>query len=326
MVYNIKNKLREFSHKNKLLKKMYLLANEIKVNSLSSISDERFARIKYKENTGKSLDLENPQTFNEKLWWLKLNNRDPLLTMCSDKVEARNYIEECGLGNILNDLYGVYNKADDINFQALPKKAFIKTNHGSYGGQVWDKKNPIDKNKFIKTFNELLKNNYYWQSREWNYKNIEPKIVVEKLLVTDDNRGLVDYKFMCFDGEVKLLSVELDILQSDGTKDSNPKRNFYDRRFNFVDIQMGKGDGGQGLNRLLTTKPDNFDKMINYAEIISKPFPHCRVDLYNIKGKIIFGEMTFYHGGATDKITPDKYNQIMGDWIDLDSNKIQLKE
>ena len=318
MLFRVKTKIRNIMNHNSFLKKNYELANLIKIEVTKNISDDLFSKLIFKSNTGKNLNLENPTTFNEKIWWLKLNNRDPLLTFCSDKYKVRDYIKRCGLENILNDFYGYYDKAEDINFHDLPEKAFIKTNHGSYGGQVWDNKNPFDRKKFIEKFNKLLRKNYYWQSREWNYKNIEPKIIAEKLLVTDDDRGLVDYKFLCFDGEVKLLWVELDILKSDGTKNHSPKRNFYDKKFNFMDIQMG----GPNFDRSLSTKPDNFEKMVEYAEIISKPFPHCRVDFYNIEGDIIFGEMTFYHAGGLDEIKPCKYNQIMGDWIDIESDKI----
>lgn len=320
MIYNIKKMLRNYSHKNKFVKKLYRIGNTIKVKSLANISDERFAKMKYKENTGKKLNLENPLTFNEKLWWLKLNNRDPLLTICSDKVKVREYVRNCGLGHILNEVYGVYDDASDINFYKLPDKAFIRTNHCSGTNAIWDKSNPFNREKFIKRFNYSLKQNYFLQSREWNYKNIEPKIIVEKILEDKDNPTLIDYKILCFEGIAKLVFVELGIVLPDGTQNPYSTRNIYDNQFNLLDVKIRS----ENFDKSLVSKPDNFEDMIKYAEILAKPFPHCRVDLYNISGEIYFGEMTFYNGGATEKITPEKWNKKIGDWIDLESEKITL--
>jgi len=321
MIYNIKNKIRDLSHRNALVKKLYILANKIKVSLLSGLNDETFAKIKYKENTGKNLNLKNPTTFNEKLWWLKLNNRDPLLTICSDKYKVRDYVKQCGLEHILTKLYGVYDNANDIDFDKLPDKAFIKTNHGSGTNIIWDRHKPFNINKFRREFNKALKYNYYWQSREWNYKNIEPKIIVEEVLEDKEKDFLVEYRFFCFDGIVKLIFVNIETTLEDGTKNPYFKRNVYDREFNLLDIKTSKDN----FDPSLVSKPNNLDKMIEYAEILSKPFPHCRVDLYNVNSKIYFGELTFYHGGACQNIEPPIWEKKMGDWIDLNSDKIILK-
>lgn len=319
MIYNMKSKLRNLSHENKLFNKIYLLANKIKVNALSNLSDEKFAKMKYKENTGKTLNLENPTTFNEKLWWLELNNRDPLLTECSDKVKVREYVRNKGLGHILNEVYGVYDSADDIDFDKFPDRAFIKTNHGSGTNIIWDKSKPFDKDKFRKDFNKSLKQNYYLQSREWNYKNIEPKIIVEKILEDKNNNYLIDYRFFCFDGIVKMVFVDIDTAAEDGTHSPYAKRNIYDKDLNYLDIKVAR----EQFDKSLISKPENFEKMIEYAEILSEPFPFCRVDFYNIDGDIYFGEITFYPGGATQIVEPEEWEQKMGSWIDLESDKIR---
>lgn len=322
MIYNMKNKIRNLSHRNSFVKKLYLLANRIKVASLSKVSDETFAKMKYKENTGRTLNLENPTTFNEKLWWLKLNNRDPLLTICSDKYKVRDYVKGCGLEHILTKLYGVYDNVNDIDFDKLPDRAFIKTNHGSGTNTIWDKTKPFDIQKFRKRFGKALKQNYYWQSREWNYKNIEPKILVEEFLEDKENESLIDYKFFCFDGVVRIVSVELGVALPDGGHNPYSTRNIYNRDFEYLDVRLGRDH----FDKTLVSKPKNFDKMIEYAEVLSQPFPHCRVDLYNIDGKIFFGELTFYHGGATQKIEPKEWEKRLGDWIDLNSEKIKHKD
>ncbi|SDX79211.1 ATP-grasp fold amidoligase family protein [Salimicrobium album] len=320
MFFHLKNKIRNVSKKSKIVSKMYLIANSIKIFLLRKMDDEKFAKLKYKENTGKNLNLENPVTFNEKLWWLKLNNRDPLLTICSDKYKVRCYVKEKGLEEILIPLYGVYSDANDIQFESLPNKAFIKTNHGSGNNVLWDKENPFNTKKFIKKFNRSLKENYYLQSREWNYKNIEPRIIIEKVLMDKKELGLVDYKFLCFDGEVKMVFSEVGIASNDGTHNPYSTRNVHDRDFNLLNIKVGR----KNFDSSLLVKPPNYYKMVEYAEALAEPFAHCRVDLFNIEGNIYFGEITFYHGGGTQKVEPEEWSIKMGEWIDLNSSKIKL--
>ncbi len=230
-------------------------------------------------------------------------------------------MRKCGLGHILNEVYGVYDSADDIDFDKLPDKAFIKTNHGSGINIIWDRNKPFDINKFRKKFNRALKQNYYWQSREWNYKNIEPKIIVEKLLEDRENRSLIDYRFLCFDGVVRMIFVDIETAAEDGSHNPYARRNVYDRNFNYLNIKVKR----EQFDSSIIKKPRNFDKMIEYAEKLSKPFVFCRVDLYNINGNIYFGEITFYPGGATQIVEPEEWELKMGEWIDLRSEKIRLK-
>ena len=153
MIHKIKIKIRNLSRKNKIVRKFYLIANRIKTTLFSSASDETYAKIHYKENTGKTLNLKNPKLFNEKIWWLKLNNRDPLLTKCSDKILVRDYVKSkisCDNDSILNEVYGIYNSAEEINFDSLPDKAFIKVNHRSGTSKLWDRNNPFDKENLLK--------------------------------------------------------------------------------------------------------------------------------------------------------------------------------
>ncbi|XJS11010.1 ATP-grasp fold amidoligase family protein [Aerococcaceae bacterium WGS1372] len=321
MIYNIKKKIRRFSQKNKIIGKIYNYLNKLKVNSLSRMSDEKFAKMKYYENTGRKLNLTNPTTFNEKLWWLKINNRDPLLTTCSDKVEVRDYLIKKGFEDILIPQVGVYSNPKDLEFDKFPDEVFIKTSHGSGRNLIWRRNSEFDYNKFNKEFESFLKQNYYLQSREWNYKNIEPKIVVEEIIKDDSELGLVDYRFLCFDGKVKLILVDTETAASDGTHSPGAKRNVYNQDFELMDIKVSR----EHFNHELISKPKNFEKMIEISESLSDAFEFCRVDLYNIKGKIYFGEITFYTGGATQIIEPEKWEQKLGSWINLDSDKIVRK-
>src|SRR5690554_805368 len=150
-----------------------------------------------------------------------------MLTKCSDKVKVRDYVKDKGLDHILNEVFGVYDNAEDIDFKKLPEKAFIKTNHGSGTNILWDKNKEFDKKAFIEKFNYSLKENYYLHSREWNYKNIEPKIIVEKVLEDEKSKSLIDYRFFCFDGIVKMIFVDIETAAEDGTHNLHAKRNVY---------------------------------------------------------------------------------------------------
>lgn len=318
MIYQIKNKIREISNSNKLIRKMYLDMNKTKSRLLSKMSDKNFAKIKYRENTGESLNLDDPITFNEKLWWLKLNNRNPLLTVCSDKVKVREYVKKCGLEHILIKSYGTFDNAEEIDFNKLPDRCFLKCNHGSGTNVIYDRNRNFEREKFVTIFNGALKKNYYFQSREWNYKNIEPRIIIEEVLEDNKAGGLVDFKFMCFDGKVKLVFAEIGISSDTGGHNPYSKRNVYDVNFDLINMKFGR----KTFDYNLVKKPENYNKMLEYAEILAEPFPHCRVDLYNIKGIIYFGEITFYHGGGTQRCKPKEWEYKLGDWIDLNSERI----
>lgn len=311
MYFSLKNALRNKTHSSRLLKKIYQNLNGIKVNILKGVNDEIYAKIKYKENTGKVLDIENPKFFNEKLWWLKINYRHPLMTKCSDKVLVRDYLEELSLGNLLTEVYGVYDRPQDIPFNDMKGKYFIKCNHVSGINRIFDSENEsnFDIREFEKTFNKALKMNYYYQSREWNYKNIEPKIIVENFI--ESQSALLDYRFFCFHGEVKLIFVDIDTAATDGSHNPSAKRNIYDRKFNLQNFTVGR----ENFDNELVKKPENLELMIEYAEKISSPFPFCRVDLYNNNGEIKFGEITFFPGGATQQFSTDESDRMVSSWL-----------
>lgn len=280
------------------------------------VNDEVHARLAYRLKFGRPLDLRNPVRFTEKLWWLKLYNRAPLLTICADKYRVREYVRDRGLEHTLTKLYAVYDRASEIEWEQLPPKAFLKTNHGSGFNVLWDRRRPIDTTRVQLMFEEALKFNYYWRQREWCYKDIPPKIIVEEVL--DQEPFLVDYRFLCFDGKVKLIFVDIETADSDGGHNPRARRNVYDRDFNLLSVRVGR----EPFDASLVKRPDNLDEMVTYAETLAEPFPHCRVDLYNIDGKIRFGEITFYHAAGLQAISPDEWDIRMGSWINLASSKI----
>ena len=318
---NFRSKLRKFCHKYKVLARNYDKLTWYKSRLVTAfISDSDFAIKNYQEKTGKMLNLEHPQTYDEKLWYLKIHNRDPLLTICSDKYRVREYVKQFGLGHILNELYGVYDDARDIDFSIFVEPVFLKSNHTSGDNIIYDPNKPFDRYDFTKRFNFILKQNYYVKSREWNYKNIKPKIIAEKVLRNDNGQLPLDYKFLCFGGEPKLLYLSVNSCTEQGKHNSVGRYlNTYDMDFNLTDID----EGFAILNDGSIKKPYNFEKMKEYAAILSKPFAHCRVDFYNIDGKIYFGELTFYDSGGCNNIQPHEWDLKIGSWIDISNIKAE---
>lgn len=313
MTYFIKRKFRDISHTNIHVSRLYSLLNAVKTKSSSILSDDLYAKMKYYDATKLKLNLKDPVTFNEKLWWLKINRRTPLMTRCSDKVEVHKYLEEIGLGHLSNPIRGVYDTAEDVPFDEMEGKFFIKCNHVSGVNAFFDSKNvsSFNRKRFNKEFNKALKVNYYYQTREWNYKNIVPKILVEDFI--ESQSALIDYKFLCFHGKVKLIFVDIDVALEDGKHNPKARRNVYDEDFNLQDFTVGR----DSFDESLVKKPDNLQLMIEYAEKIANPFVFCRVDLYNNEGKISFGEITFYPSGGTQQFSSEEADLLVSSWLDI---------
>lgn len=313
MTYFIKRKFRDISHTNVHVGRLYSLLNAVKTKSSSILSDDLYAKMKYYDATKLKLNLKNPVTFNEKLWWLKINHRTPLMTRCSDKVEVHKYLEEIGLGDLSNPIRGVYDAAEDVPFHEMEGKFFIKCNHVSGVNAFFDSENAssFNRKRFNKEFNKALKVNYYYQSREWNYKNIAPKILVEDFI--ESQSALLDYRFFCFHGKVKLIFVDIDTASEDGKHNPKSRRNIYDEHFNLQNFTVGRDN----FDESLVKKPDNLQLMIEYAEKIANPFVFCRVDLYNNEGKISFGEITFYPSGGTQQFSSEEADLLVSSWLDI---------
>lgn len=311
------NKLKLFFKNNKITKGLYSFLSKIYNYRYKKMNDQKYAKVMYKKKTGLELNLSNPYTFDEKLWWIKYYYHNPLMTMCADKYWVRDYIRLCGYENILNTLYGVYKNAKDIDFDSLPDNpVFFKTTHGCGVNAIYDKNKPFDKKSFIKKFNKALKKNYYDVHREWQYKNIEPQIICEKMLPCKLEE-LVDYKFMCCNGKAINMYANLYTCSANGEHSDDLAQNIYDLNFHHnKDLYFNNANS---FDPKLVKKPNNFDEMIKISEKLSKPFPHARIDLYNINGKIYFGEITFdkdagYNYGTCNK---NEYLQEFADNIDL---------
>ena len=318
MFQKIKKILLVYRSKFRTFGLIYSFLRSAFTNASVIIPDRSYAKWFYKLYTKKKLNLDNPTLTNEKMWWLKLTNKNPLMTICSDKHLARGYVEECGYSEILIPQIAVFENVDDIDFSKFDIPVILKNNNNS-GSYVFYSPDDINFNEKSakRTLKRGLKEKYYLVSREWNYKHIPPRIVVEEVIKTPNNEPLRDYRFFCFDGEPKILMMDVGVLNDEGEYQTNYPRNMYDMDFNLLPLHWGREPYKGHVD-----KPENLDKMIEISRKLSQPFPFCRVDLYNIEGKIYFGEITFYHGGCCQNIEPEEWDRKIASWIDLNSDKI----
>lgn len=269
------------------------------------ISDVDLIKNKFKKRMGREVELENPVKFNDKLQWLKLNWYDPLATKCADKYEVREFVEERIGNEILNELYGVYDSVDEIDINKLPDSFVLKGTHGSGFNIICKDKNKMDWNIEFKKMRRWLKTNYYWENREWVYKDIKPRIICEKYIKTEDGTPPKDYKFFCFDGEPKFMFIATD-------RGIDTKFDFYDLEWNKIPVSQH-----YPTSNYLIDKPNNFEQILEYSRILSKDLPHVRVDFYLNKNDIIFGELTFFHFSGMKRFEPDEYDEIFGSYLRL---------
>lgn len=260
----------------------------------------------YEAYTGKKLDLNKPESYSEKIQWLKLFDDNTLRTELSDKVLVREWIKKTIGEEYLIPIYGVYDHFDDINFDELPDQFVIKTNHSSGWNIIVKDKAAFDKKKARKTVEWWLSLDYgLWSEFEIHYTPINPKILIERYTV-DSAGELNDYKFLCFNGECKYFWMDFDRM-------TNHKRNVYDLEWNLQPWNQFTYGNYEGE----IDKPQNFDEMVKIANILCKGFKHVRVDLYNVDGKVYFGEMTFTNGSGFEGIFPEKYDYELGKMIKL---------
>ena len=269
--------------------------------------DELYLKIKYFIKLKRRLNLKNPERYNEKIQWLKLHDRNPDYTKLVDKYEVKEIIKEILGEEYIIPTLGVYNRFDDIDFDKLPKQFVIKCTHDSGGLVIVEDKKKLDKNKAKEKINRCLKRNYYYGTREWPYKNVKPRIIIEKYITDESKKELKDYKFFVFDGKVKLM-----FIATDRNSQNETCFDFYDEKFNHLPFTNGHPNSLKKLN-----KPQNFEKMINLAEKIGRNMKHVRVDFYNVNGKILFGEITFYHWSGMKKFEPDEWDYKIGKLINL---------
>lgn len=271
------------------------------------LSDKVYLNIIYYKFFHKRLNLKNPKTFNEKLQWLKLYDRKAEYTKMVDKYEVRSYVKE-KLGNeVLIPLLGVWNSFDEIDFNLLPNEFVLKCTHDSGGIKICTNKKDFKLKEAKLFFDRKLKNNFYYYGREWPYKNVRPKIIAEKLMKDSTSDDIKDYKFMCFNGKVKCSFV-----CTDRFKKNDLKVTFFDKDWNVLPFERHYPKSQEAIS-----KPKNYDKMVNYSEILAENTTFVRIDFYEINGDVYFGEITFYPGSGFEEFKPEEWDEILGTWIDL---------
>lgn len=290
----------------KVLKNPGIALNYILVQRIARlIPDKALLKMRYRIMMGKSLNLKKPQTYNEKLQWLKLYDRKSEYTQMVDKYEVRKYISETIGEEYLIPLLGVYDSFDEINFNFLPNQFVLKPNHTSGDIFICRDKSKINYLELENRVEKWMKRDFYWLSREWQYKNIKPRIICEQYMVDESGVELKDYKFFCFDGKPKAMFVATD-------RWIDTRFDFYDMEFNHLPFTQHYKNATKKILR-----PKGFDKMVELAIQLSKDISHVRVDFYDINGKIYFGELTFTHFSGFEKFDPEEWDFIFGSWIKL---------
>ena len=275
---------------------------------LDILPDEIVIRLQYYASLGRFPNLKNPQRFTEKLQWYKLNYRTPLMTQCADKYKIRFYLKDKGYDGFTPELYQVCEKYEEIDFEKLPESFAIKCNNSSGTNIFVKNKEKMDIGAIAAEVGTWKKVKTISVGREWAYENIEPKIVVEELLVSRDGTqqdSLNDYKFLCFNGEPKLLWVDMD-------RSSNHKRAFLDMDWNMLYVTSNRTKTDE-----LIPKPYGFEKMVEVAKDIAKDFPFVRVDFYSVNNKVYIGELTFYPWSGCVQFTPDSFDFELGSYFTL---------
>ena len=270
--------------------------------------DEPYLKLIFRLKMHRRLNLKNPTTFNEKLQWLKLNDRKPEYTTMVDKYAVKQYV-----ASIIGEKYviptlGVWDRFDDIDFASLPNQFVLKCTHDSGGLVICRDKGNFDVAEAKKKINRSLKRNYFWTGREWPYKNVIPRIIAEEYMEDETFHELRDYKIFTFNGVPKVLYIASD-RQSE---DSETKFDFFDMGFHHLPFTNGHPNAD-----ICPAKPDTLEIMKELAEKLSIEIPVLRVDFYDVNGDVYFGELTFFHFSGTMPFNPEEWDTIFGNWINL---------
>lgn len=275
---------------------------------LNRLGDGMYLRIVYRARMGKHLNLKNPASFNEKLQWLKLHDRRSDYPRMVDKQLAKDYVAERIGGEYIIPTLGLWERFDEIDFDALPERFVLKCTHDSGGLVICRDKAHFNKAAAREKIERSLNRNFYYHGREWPYKDVKPRIIAEKYMENPDGSDLSDYKLHCFNGRMKMVLVCRDRYGADGLTED-----FFSETWEHLPVKRPK------LNRARQAIPcpETLPRMIELAEKLSAGIPFLRVDFYEISGKIYFGELTFFPTSGMARFDPDEWDGIIGGWIDL---------
>lgn len=269
------------------------------------IPDKYFLMLKYFKNFGEFPNLSKPHSFNEKINWLKLHTRDPKYTDLVDKYTVKSIVGNIiGFEHIIPTI-GAWENANDIDFDSLPEQFVLKTTHGSGDVVVCRDKRKMNFEEAVVKLNNSLKKSLYLETREWPYKNVKKRIIAEQYMVDESCVELKDYKFFCFSGTPRFLFVATG-------RPLDTRFDFFDIEFNHLPVKQGHPNASKTISM-----PRNFDEMVEIAKKLSQGFKHVRVDLYNVNGKIYFGELTFFHFSGAVPFEPADWDIKFGEMINL---------
>ena len=274
---------------------------------LDWVPDEPFLKIKYRQSLGKALHLEHPQTYNEKLQWLKLHNRDPLYTKLVDKYEVRSFIaDRLGSAYSVPLVGGPWNSPAEIDFDALPDQFVLKCTHDSGGLMICRDKSALDRDQVRRKLSACLARNYYWSKREWPYKDVPPRIIAEQYMQDGETQNLNVYKILNFGGTPRIIQT----IQNDKTKAETI--DYFDTDWNLLDLRQGFPNSENPLPR-----PKTLPDMLWAAAVLSAGFPTLRTDFYEVNGRVYFSEITFYTDSGLCPFEPPSWDLLLGTWTRL---------
>ncbi|MBR6387824.1 MAG: hypothetical protein IKS14_06180 [Thermoguttaceae bacterium] len=272
--------------------------------------DSWYLRVLYRVKTGDVLRLNPPVTFNEKINWLKLHDRDPRYTALVDKYAAREYVaDKIGQERLIPLVGGPYNSFDEIDFDALPNAFVLKCAHDSGSVAVCPEKAAFDRAAAKKRLDRAMRKNFYWAAREYPYKRVPRRIVAEKLLTNASGGDLVDYKLFCFNGKARCVMFCSRRFSKEGLRVT-----FYDPDWNMLPFERH-----YPREERPAPKPETLGEMTALAETLAEGIPFVRVDFYDVDGRIYFGELTFYPGGGLEEFKPKEWDVTFGNWLELPS-------
>lgn len=272
------------------------------------LSDKQYAKARFWLSTGRNLILNSPETFSEKINWLKLYDRTDLRRQVADRIEVRNYVKERVGEEHLIPLINQFEEFGIEQWELLPAQFVLKANHGSGMIKIVKEKQKEDPYKVIEEVKDWQQTDYSKFGREWVYRDLDRFVVAEQLLLNENGDVPEDFKFFCYHGNVKFIQVDIDRFKGQA-------RNFYDREFNQLDVRLL-----HPKSALQVAKPLELEAAIEIAETLSKDFSFIRVDLFLLDGNIYFGEMTNFPGNGFEPFIPIKYDEVFGSHLKLETD------
>ena len=272
------------------------------------LPDSIYLKCFYRTLIGEKLNLKTPKSFNEKLQWLKIYDRKLVYSRMVDKYYAKEYVTKKIGKEYIIETYGMWDQFEDINFQSLPNSFVLKCTHDSAGLVICHNKSEFNLEEARKKITKCCSRNFFYSGREWPYKNIKPRIIAEAYMEDSVLHELRDYKFFTFNGVPKIMH----IVSNRQNVNEETYGDFFDMDFSHLDLTMGHPNAP-----ICPIKPQNFEKMKEFAQILAEGTVHLRVDFYEVDGHLYFGELTFYQDSGFADIKPEEWNDILGDWIDI---------